>query len=68
MTRNVMTCAEDEEVAALMERMTSGKFRHLPVVRDGKLVGVISIGDVVKERVQAAERESEALRDYIQTA
>ncbi len=68
MTRNVMTCTDDEEVAALMERMTSGKFRHLPVVRDGKLVGVISIGDVVKERVEAAERESEALRDYIQTA
>ena len=68
MTRNVMTCTEDEEIAALMERMTSGKFRHLPVVRDGKLVGVVSIGDVVKERVQAVERELEALRDYIQTA
>jgi CBS domain-containing protein len=68
MTRNVTTCAEDDEVASLMERMTSGKFRHLPVLRDGKLVGVVSIGDVVKERVQAAERESEALRDYIQTA
>jgi len=68
MTRNVMTCTEDEDVAALMERMTSGKFRHLPVLRDGKLIGVVSIGDVVKERVEAAERESEALRDYIQTA
>ncbi|MEJ2625713.1 MAG: CBS domain-containing protein [Pseudolabrys sp.] len=68
MTRNVMTCAEDDDVASLMERMTSGKFRHLPALRDGKLIGVVSIGDVVKERVQAAERESEALRDYIQTA
>ena len=68
MTRNVMTCSEEDEAAILMERMTSGKFRHLPVLRGGKLVGVVSIGDVVKERVDAAERESEALRDYIQTA
>ena len=51
-----------------MERMTSGRFRHLPVLRDGKLVGLVSIGDVVKQRVEAIERESEALRDYIRTA
>lgn len=68
MTRNVMTCSEDDDVASVMERMTSGRFRHLPVLRDGKLVGLVSIGDVVKQRVEAIERESEALRDYIRTA
>lgn len=68
MTRNVMTCSEDDSVASLMERMTSGRFRHLPVLRDGKLVGLVSIGDVVKQRVGEIESESEALRDYIRTA
>ena len=51
-----------------MERMTTGKFRHMPVVNKGKLVGLISIGDVVKQRVEEIEHESEALRDYIRTA
>jgi predicted transcriptional regulator len=51
-----------------MERMTIGKFRHMPVMRNGKLVGLISIGDVVKQRVDEVERESEAMRDYIRTA
>ena len=48
--------------------MTTGKFRHLPVVEDGKVVGLISIGDIVKSRVEEYEREQEALRDYIKTA
>ena len=51
-----------------MERMTAGKFRHMPVISDGKLVGLVSIGDVVKQRVEEIERESEAMRDYIRTA
>jgi signal-transduction protein with cAMP-binding, CBS, and nucleotidyltransferase domain len=51
-----------------METMTTGKFRHLPVVDDGKVVGLISIGDIVKRRVQEYEAEQEALRDYIKTA
>lgn len=68
MTRNVATCHEDDNVASLMERMTEGKFRHLPVVRDGVLIGLVSIGDIVKQRVEQIERESEALRDYIRTA
>ena len=68
MTRNVTTCGVDDTVASIMERMTTGKFRHLPVVDKDKLVGLISIGDVVKQRVEEIERESEALRDYIQTA
>jgi CBS domain-containing protein len=51
-----------------MERMTAGKFRHLPVLEQGRLAGIVSIGDVVKHRLQEMEREQSALRDYIQTA
>jgi CBS domain-containing protein len=68
MTREVVTAGEDESVAGIMERMTSRKFRHLPVVSGGKLIGLVSIGDVVKQRVEEVESESEALRDYIRTA
>ena len=68
MTRKVMTCTEADTIASLMERMTEGKFRHLPVVEQGRLVGVISIGDVVKFRVEEIEGESNALREYIATA
>ena len=68
MTRNVMTCGENDSIAELMERMTSGKFRHLPVLDAEQLVGVISIGDVVKMRVQEIETDAAAMRDYIQTA
>jgi CBS domain-containing protein len=68
MTRNVATCGEEDTVASIMERMTTGKFRHMPVVENDKLVGLISIGDVVKQRVEEVERESEAMRDYIRTA
>jgi CBS domain-containing protein len=68
MTRKVVTCKEADTVAELMEMMTTGKFRHLPVVDNGKVVGLISIGDIVKRRVQEYENEQEALRDYIKTA
>jgi CBS domain-containing protein len=68
MTRKVMTCTEADTVAALMERMTAGKFRHLPVVEQGQLTGIISIGDVVKLRVEEIEGETNALREYIATA
>jgi CBS domain-containing protein len=68
MTRKVVTCKETDTVAELMETMTTGKFRHLPVVDNGKVVGLISIGDIVKRRVQEYETEQEALRDYIKTA
>jgi CBS domain-containing protein len=68
MTRTVATCGEDETCASIMERMTAGKFRHMPVVVDGRTIGIISIGDVVKQRVDEIERESEAMRDYIRTA
>jgi CBS domain-containing protein len=68
MTRKVSTCTEADEVSVLMEQMTHGKFRHVPVVEQDRLVGIISIGDVVKDRLHEIEREAEALRDYIQTA
>jgi CBS domain-containing protein len=68
MTRNVTTCGEDDTIASIMEQMTAGKFRHMPVLAKGKLIGLVSIGDVVKYRVGEIEQESEALRDYIRTA
>jgi CBS domain-containing protein len=68
MTRNVVTCGENDTIADIMERMTAGKFRHLPVLNDGALIGVISIGDVVKARVEEIELDASALREYIQTA
>jgi CBS domain-containing protein len=67
MTHGVVTCTEDDTVAELMERMTEGRFRHIPVVVDGELVGIVSIGDVVKARVNEAEQEAEAMRSYIAT-
>jgi CBS domain-containing protein len=68
MTRKVVSCRQSDTVGGIMEMMTIGKFRHLPVIEDGGVVGLISIGDVVKWRVQEYEREQEALRDYIKTA
>jgi len=68
MTRKVVTCSPSDTVRWIMERMTSGKFRHLPVLDDGRVVGLISIGDVVKSRVSEYENEQEALREYIATA
>lgn len=68
MTRKVVTCKETDTVAELMEMMTTGKFRHLPVLENNKVVGLVSIGDIVKRRVQEYESEQEALRDYIKTA
>jgi CBS domain-containing protein len=68
MTRNVTTCSEDDTIVGLMGRMTTEKFRHIPVVEQGKLIGIVSIGDVVKNRVDEIEQESKALRDYIRTA
>ena len=68
MTRRVETCNERETIGSIMERMTDGKFRHVPVIDQGRLVGIVSIGDVVKHRLQEMERESAAMRDYILTA
>jgi len=68
MTRKVVTCSERDTTAELMEQMTAGKFRHLPVVDQGRLVGIISIGDVVKSRLEEMQHDTEALQDYIRTA
>lgn len=68
MTRKVVTCSLDETLHSIMERMTEGKFRHLPVIEQGKLSGIISIGDVVKHRIVEIEQESDALKSYIQSA
>jgi predicted transcriptional regulator len=68
MTRKVASCSGDEPIPSIMERMTAGKFRHMPVLDRGDLIGIISIGDVVKQRVDEMERESEAMRGYIQIA
>jgi CBS domain-containing protein len=68
MTRKVVSCKPADTVAAIMEMMTMGKFRHLPVIDGERVVGLISIGDVVKWRVGEYEMEQEALRDYIKTA
>jgi CBS domain-containing protein len=68
MTRKVVSCKQSDTVAEIMEMMTVGKFRHLPVVDAERVVGLISIGDVVKWRVREYEHEQEALRDYIKTA
>ena len=68
MTRKVSTCHERETISTIMERMTIGKFRHVPVIDRDRLVGIVSIGDVVKYRLGEVERDSAALRDYILTA
>jgi CBS domain-containing protein len=68
MTRKVISCKQSDTVGAIMEMMTVGKFRHLPVVEADRVVGLISIGDIVKWRVQEYEAEQEALREYIKTA
>ena len=68
MTRDVKTCSEDDTVEGLMGRMTDGRFRHMPVVQQGKLIGIVSIGDVVKSHVEEIGHEARTLRDYIQTA
>ena len=68
MTSKVISCKPSDTVGAIMEMMTLGKFRHLPVLEGERVVGLISIGDIVKWRVREYEQEQEALREYIKTA
>ena len=68
MTKNVHTCRPDDSIAELMTQMTVRRIRHLPVVVSGRLVGIVSIGDVVKDRVEEVEQEAQALREYITQA
>jgi CBS domain-containing protein len=65
MTKQVVTCQETDTLDELMAMMTERRFRHLPVVTDGALVGIVSIGDVVKHHVAEVEMEATAMRDYI---
>ena len=65
MTADVTTCSPDDRVDAIMKLMTEGRFRHLPVVEDGRLAGIVSIGDVVKSRLEELESETTTLRQYI---
>lgn len=68
MTRNVTTCSPGTLITQVMAMMTEGKFRHLPVIENDRLAGIVSIGDVVKKRLADFEAESAAMRDYIASA
>lgn len=68
MTREIVTCSSSSPVDEIMGIMTTGKFRHVPVVEAGKLGGIVSIGDIVKHRIAEVEAEHKAMRDYITTA
>jgi signal-transduction protein with cAMP-binding, CBS, and nucleotidyltransferase domain len=65
MTREVVICSEADTLDELMATMTAGRFRHIPVVEDGALVGIVSIGDVVKHHIAEVEMEASALRTYL---
>jgi len=65
MTEKVTFCTEEHTVNQIMEIMTVHRFRHLPVEKDGRLAGIVSIGDVVRKRIEAIEREAEEMKAYI---
>jgi len=65
MTKNVVTAKCEDSLDELMTRMTSRRIRHLPVIKGGEMVGIVSIGDLVKARIAASENEAEALKNYI---
>jgi CBS domain-containing protein len=65
MTRQVITCTDEEEVESAMEVMTERRIRHLPVLREGRLVNIISIGDLVKATLDESRQEIRYLRDYV---
>ena len=65
MTKNVKTCSPEDDLKHVMTEMTRSRIRHLPVTEDGRLCGIVSIGDVVKTRLDELETETNVLRDYI---
>jgi CBS domain-containing protein len=68
MTRNVITCEPGDTVGGLMAEMTNRRIRHFPVVADGRLCGIVSIGDLVKNRLDEVEFEAQSLRSFIASA
>lgn len=68
MTRKVVTANAADKIDAVSEMMTRGKFRHVPIMDGAKVIGMVSIGDVVKHRIEQIEAEASAMRDYIATA
>ncbi len=67
MSRDVKTCSSEDPLVDLMEVMTHQRIRHLPVIQDGALHGIVSIGDVVKQRLEEVQSEAEELRNYIRS-
>lgn len=67
MTEIVYSCSRDTPITEVMAHMTRRRIRHIPVVEDGKLLGIVSIGDAVKARIEESVREAAALREYIAT-
>jgi len=65
MTSTVITCDRRVGISELMEQMTEHRIRHIPIVEDGELIGIVSIGDVVKRKIEETEQEAMALREYI---
>ncbi len=65
MSSTVQTCSPDDDTESLMRTMTEGRFRHVPVVEDGRLCGIVSIGDVVKDRIEELEKNRTELIEYI---
>lgn len=65
MTRQIVTCRQSDTIDQLMATMTALRFRHVPVIEDGELVGIVSIGDVVKHHIAEVEMEASALRTYL---
>ena len=68
MTRNVVTTTEAETVIAAVQKMSKGRFRHMPVIENGRIAGMVSTGDAIKYRLAQMEQEQSALREYIATA
>lgn len=68
MTKEVVTASEEDGVIEIAQKMSNGRFRHMPVLKNGHIVGIVSTGDAIKYRLEQMEMEQSALRDYIATA
>ena len=68
MTKEVVTADEADTIIDVAKRMSAGRFRHMPVLHDGRLIGLVSVGDAIKHRLEQMEAEQSALREYIATA